>query len=159
MICSILIGVMVLCALWFIVGAVSSLRERKLEKLTPHNIPMPPVKEYQCKHTWKPFPWYHTYEYDADKCQYCIKIFKSYVCIHCKARKDEQLQMIQGHASTCEIAEQLETKHISKYSDKILPIARVKEMILDMQLLDYKKLEIAEQIGMIDKEEDDATVD
>lgn len=158
-ICSLLIGVMVLCVLWFIVGLVSSLRERKLEQLPKLDAPMPPVKKYQCKHTWKPFPWYHTYSYNSNQRWYKIEIFKPYVCIHCKESKNERLQMITGHASTDAVAEEYEAKYVQKYADKMLPIAIVKEMVADMQLVERKKLEIAEQLGMINKEENDATVD
>lgn len=109
--------------------------------------------EFKCSHIWKPFPWYEIYDYDDDEYLLKIAIYKPYVCIHCKERKDELLQTATAKCYSYASVKGCHDEYVSRFADKLLPVAVVEEMVADMKLVDREKLRIAEQLGMIDKEE------
>lgn len=111
----------------------------------------PTTPEFKCSHTWKDFPWYmeSTYYIDARKLHYTI--IKPYVCIHCKERRDEELLDTRIEGISRNEADVVLTDLLKEFSDKIAEKPLVEEMILDMQLVDRKALEIAQQIGIIEE--------
>lgn len=152
---SVLIVLMIVCFAMLCVIFIQFLRwliKRKLANKP--QLAFTPV-EFKCSHIWKPFPWYEIYDYDDDEYLLKIAIYKPYVCIHCKERKDELLQTATAKCYSYASVKECNEKYISRFADKLLPVAVVEEMVADMKLVDREKLRIAEQLGMIDKEEND----
>lgn len=143
-------ALVVACVFWMIFGAVSTYLEIRPNKNEEPKF-QPTTPEFKCSHTWKDFPWYmeSTYYIDARKLYYTIT--KPYVCIHCKERRDEELLDIHIDGVSRDEAEVILTDIKKEFSDKIAEKPLVEEMILDMQLVDRKALEIAQQIGIIEE--------
>lgn len=135
---------------WIISGVVSTYLETRPNKNEEPKF-QPTTPEFKCSHTWKDFPWYveSTYYTDARKLYYTIT--KSYVCIHCKERRDEMLADRRVEGVSPDEAETIITDLRIEFADKIAEQPLVEEMILDMQLVDRKALEIAKQIGIIEE--------
>lgn len=108
-----------------------------------------------CSHTWKDFPWYieSTYYFQSRKLN-CL-IIKPYVCIHCKERRNETLYDTVRCSLSSEDADVVIEELKNEYGDKLVQKARVEEQIRDMQLVDREALKIAQQIGIIEKENQD----
>ena len=143
-------ALVVACVFWMIFGAVSAYLETRPKKNEEPKF-QPTTPEFKCSHTWKDFPWYmeSTYYIDARKLYYTIT--KPYVCIHCKERRDEELLDIHIDGISRDEADVILTDLLKDFSDKIAEKPLVEEMILDMQLVDRKALEIAQQIGIIEE--------
>ena len=143
-------ALVVACVFWMIFGAVSAYLETRPKKNGEPKF-QPTTPEFKCSHTWKDFPWYmeSTYYIDARKLYYTIT--KPYVCIHCKERRDEELLDIHIDGISRDEADVILTDLLKDFSDKIAEKPLVEEMILDMQLVDRKALEIAQQIGIIEE--------
>ena len=140
----------VACTFWMIFGAVSTYletrpkknEELKLQSTTP---------EFKCSHTWKDFPWYVESVYHTGARELHYKIIKPYVCIHCKERANQTLCDRVRIGISREESTIILTDLYAEFSDKIAEKPLVEEMILDMQLVDRKALEIAQQIGIIEE--------
>lgn len=101
----------------------------------------------KCPHTWKDFPWYMTTEYNSCNMTLNIRIFEPYVCMHCKERKDIQLNHIT-HTNVTSSKKQIEfiDFYLDKYKDYIKPIPVVEDMINDYIYVDREKLDILEKL-------------
>lgn len=150
---SVLIVLMIACFAMLCVIFIQFLRwliKRKLANKPQFDFT--PV-EFKCSHIWKPFPWYVDSMYNTDTRLLHINIYKPYVCIHCKEIKTEQLDAHTRYAKTVSEANHINNSIVFGGDDKIKHKSVVMEMIADMKLVDREKLRIAEQLGMIDKEE------
>lgn len=107
--------------------------------------------EFKCSHTWKDFPWYVESIYHTGVRELHYKIIKPYVCIHCKERANQTLCDRVRIGISREESTTILTDLYAEFSDKIVEKPLVEEMILDMQLVDRKALEIAQQIGIIEE--------
>lgn len=143
-------ALLVACVFWMIFGAVSTYLETRPKKYEEPKL-QSTTPEFKCSHTWKDFPWYveSTYYTDTRKLYYTIT--KSYVCIHCKERRDEELVDRRIEGVSLDEAETILTELGEDFADKLVEKPLVEEMILDMQLVDRKALEIAQQIGIIEE--------
>ena len=117
-----------------------------------------PSPTISCPHTWKDFPWYVTYSYTPNWAgsnfgKLTINILEPYVCAHCHKRMDVSLEKYTLDNIRYLDVKELIKKQISKYKDKILPIAMVEDMIHDFIYVDYEKLDILEKIRTPEKKE------
>lgn len=119
-----------------------------------------PFPTISCPHTWKDFPWYVTYSYKPNFAgssfgTVTIKFLEPYVCAHCHKRMDVSLETCTVDNVIYSDVKGLIKKRISKYEDKILPIAMVEDMINDFIYVDHEKLDILEKIRTPEKKEID----
>lgn len=124
-----------------VVGICSYIQAKEVKEKKKSEQPQKPV---QCKHVWRPFPWYAKWETKNNLV--IIEVFKPYVCIHCKEEKHVRLTRMQRLCTKdnfMDIIAEVE----AEYKDVIQPAAIVKEQIADMQLIDPVALRIARDIG------------
>lgn len=86
-----------------------------------------------CKHKYIDFPWYINASYDQSNTYYRIKIYEPYVCILCKHRYDELLEVHSGWGK--KNAQEAVDKYEKMYP-QIKGRAEVEDQIADMKLLD-----------------------
>lgn len=98
-----------------------------------------------CNHKYKDFPWYTVYGGDESyRRNPWLEIKEPYVCIKCKHREDKRLlrkEFSSIHARNAALDELQE-----KYSDKLMPLEQLNDMIYDMQLVDREYLDLLEEI-------------
>lgn len=99
------------------------------------------------RHFWRDFPPYITYTNSAGSGAE-IKVNEDYVCIYCKQRKTEVLQVrkIQRMISSEELEEEIEKIKAENKELNIKPIAVVRDMIMDAIYVDRMKLDIWDKI-------------
>lgn len=103
-----------------------------------------------CDHKYQDFPWYKdslfVYDKDGDCGTQHLKIFKPYVCIHCKERKDVLIYECKRVRLSLEDAEFWIDNITETFKDKLKRRPIVEEMIYDMQLVDREYLRIAAEL-------------
>jgi len=98
-------------------------------------------KPKECKHKYKDFPWFITYERDERSIlqYYRVKIVEPYVCLICKKRVDMVLSCI-SNVDIDDVEDKI--KDLKKrYKDKLEERAVVEDMVNDCQLVDKSFLE------------------
>jgi len=99
------------------------------------------------QHFWRDFPPYITYTNSAISGTE-IKLNEDYVCIYCKQRKTEVLQLrkTERMMSPETLEEEIEKIKTENKELNIKPIAVVKDMIMDAIYVDRMKLNIWDKI-------------
>lgn len=103
-----------------------------------------------CNHKYKPFPWYLVIScYDTKEYSFCntwmytVKVKAPYVCVKCKARRDETLYTYESRQ------EELRNKRVDalheQYAEKIRPSVEVEGLIKDEQLVDAEYLRLLDE--------------
>lgn len=108
------------------------------------------MKEVQCCHKYKDFPWYietNIYHYDTRKIiDYEINLIEPYVCVKCHDRKNITLNTMNGKRTTYEkYLQQLQAVQ-EKYKDKIKERPEIEDMINDMIFVDREYLNLYEEV-------------
>lgn len=109
------------------------------------------IKEVQCCHKYKDFPWYietsiSHYNNNKKIIDYEIYLIEPYVCIKCHDRKNITLNTMKGRYTTYEkYLEQLQAVQ-EKYKDKIKERPEIEDMINDMVFVDREYLDLYEEI-------------
>ena len=97
----------------------------------------------ECDHKWVDFDWYMTSDVDGRYVSY--NIYEPYVCIHCKARKDVELDSESFTMPSNQEAWELLDDVRKKYP-KIKDRAFVEDEINDMQLVDREYIKYASMV-------------
>jgi hypothetical protein len=99
------------------------------------------------QHFWRDFPPYITYTNSARNGTE-IKVNEDYVCIYCKQRKTEVLQLRKSERMMSQEELEKEIKKIETENKElnIKPIAVVRDMIMDTMYVDRMKLDIWDKI-------------
>lgn len=122
------------------------------------------LETMKCLHKFQDFPWYieglfKFCDYDFNYGKQTISIYKPYVCIHCKERKDVLLQEMHNAHMTEAEGDQWYNAVRKQYAEHIKPRPVVEAMINDMQLVDREYLELAKlyhpELKLINKKETD----
>lgn len=104
-----------------------------------------------CKHKYKDFPWYISYETyeDTFEIKYTVKIKEPYVCLLCGNRIDKTLYSLSK--LTKREAEKCIDEFSDMYKDRIQDTAIVEDMVNDCQLVDrafVESYELSQQIAV-----------
>ena len=102
--------------------------------------------EFKCNHKWQDFPWYMQATYYEDTRKFEIKLIESYVCVHCKERKDVILHHLVRDNYSWDDAEKLVDDCWEKYGKYCKDRPIIEDMIHDMQLVDRQYLEILKNL-------------
>lgn len=99
------------------------------------------------RHFWRDFPPYITYT-NSSKNGTEIKVNEDYICVYCKQRKTEILQLRKSEKmmSQKELEEEIEKIKEENKELNIKPIAVVRDMIMDAIYVDRMKLDIWDRI-------------
>ena len=108
-----------------------------------------------CHHKWQEFPWYieglfvykdSNHDYGSET----ISIYKPYVCVHCKKRKDVLLQELKNAHIHVDEADKWLDETKKSYKNYIESRAIVESKINDFQLVDHEYLAIIESLRTYD---------
>lgn len=106
-----------------------------------------------CNHKYREFDWYKEtnlsvtgYRSGEEIGYLTIRIYKPYVCIHCKHRKDVLLKEITRIDTTWEEALKEDKQILETYADKLRPRPEVEEAVADFQLIDREYLKHAQAL-------------
>lgn len=114
---------------------------KKKHKQTNIVIPKTP----ECDHKYREFPWYKSMTYYTDSNSMNFVIYKPYVCIHCRKRKNVELVNIDRVNLSWEEALKVSDEYEERYKGKLVYSALVEEQIADFQLIDREYLKLAQQ--------------
>lgn len=102
------------------------------------------IEPLPCNHKWRDFPAYMTYSYSCQ--ELTVKIYEPYVCVYCKERRDELLNMIKRYGVKREDIYTILNGIEKKYAAIIKPRPIVEDMVKDEQLVDRQHLEIHDML-------------
>ena len=98
-----------------------------------------------CDHKYREFLWYKEMTYYSRQRSMIFSMYKPYVCIHCRNRKDVKLLEIERIDLSWEEALEVSKEYVQTYIDKLRPKAFIEEQIADFQLIDREYLKVAQQ--------------
>ena len=104
-----------------------------------------PKAKLECNHKYREFPWYKYMTYNTDSNSMSLVIYKSYVCIHCRKRKDVELYHTDRVDLSWEEALKVSDEYKERYKGKLMDYALVEEQIADFQLIDREYLKLAQE--------------
>lgn len=103
------------------------------------------TKTPECDHKYREFPWYKRMIYYTGSNSMNLVIYKPYVCIHCRKRKNVELVNIDRVDLSWEEALKVSGEYEERYKGKLVDYALVEEQIADFQLIDREYLKLAQQ--------------
>jgi hypothetical protein len=113
----------------------------------------PSFASVPCNHKYREFAWYKEVVLHLTHCEngedygnLTVKIYKPYVCIHCKHRKnillDEVTRCHISWSDTLKFSKQL----VEDYPGRFKPQAVIESEIADFQLIDREYLKAAHEL-------------
>ena len=108
----------------------------------------------RCDHKYRGFPWYkdvtlNVFGINDEGDEYgslSIKIYKPYVCIHCKHRKDVLLREVTRCNTTWQETIKESQDMDKTYAEHLRSPAEVEADIADFQLIDREYLKMAHEL-------------
>jgi len=107
----------------------------------------------KCDHKYREFDWYIESSFSVvghkrgeEVGNLDTRIYKPYVCIHCKHRKNVVLKEMTRVGVTWREALEENSVLAKSHADKIRPKPEVEEEIADFQLIDREYLKIAQSL-------------
>ena len=111
-------------------------------------------KPIECVHKYREFDWYKQTSmeilgYNSNHEPHgrsTVKIYKPYVCIHCKNRKDILLDETTRADITWTELKELDDEISKRFEKWLKPQAVVEEEVSDFQIIDREYLKLAQQL-------------